>query len=329
MKKWLGVVGIVVLFLTSASCSAGLFGRDRGAGSDDADYSVAQGSNVPGALRGRRWILHIPTGLDQTRPAPLLLVFHGGMGTGAKARKQTAFDPVADRKGFMVVYPDAAVDSWNDGRKTTRSSTDDVAFVAALIDYLVANYNVDRQRVYATGASNGGMMTQRLACDLADRIAAFAPVVANMPVPLLENCHPSRPVPILAIYGGSDPLMPPGGGEIRKGRRSGKGGTVISARKSIAFWADTAGCSTQPQRERLPDVDPDDGTRVDRVLYRGCRNGVSVEALDVEGGGHAWPGSETKGFIARRLMGVASRDIHGSEVIWQFLSRFRLGGQAK
>lgn len=271
--------------------------------------------------RQREYLLYTPHRYTGDQAMPLLLVLHGGHGDPRRTAGRTGFQPLADRDGFLVLYPKAAAEQWNDGRRTTASDVDDVGFLGALIDHVGEVRNVDDRRIYVTGLSNGGIMTQRLACESPDRFAAFASVIANLPVSLQESCQPQGPVPMLMMNGTADPLMPWRGGEIRKGRRIGRGGTVLSAEDSFSFWAGQNGCGTRGVTARLPDESPDDGTRVDRVDYSGCRAGSAVVLYTVEGGGHTWPGSTSRPALAR-FSGKTSQDIKASEVIWAFFERF-------
>jgi polyhydroxybutyrate depolymerase len=162
--------------------------------------------NVAGLKR--TYLIHIPSGYTIMKSMPLLIVLHGGGGTGRNMVKLTLgeFDRISDESGFVVVYPDGIDKHWNDGRssETTRSrinqgNIDDVGFIAALIDHLIKEMNTDPKRVYVTGMSNGAIMSYRLACELAGKITAIAPVAGNIPQDLLLACSPLKPVSVLAI----------------------------------------------------------------------------------------------------------------------------------
>jgi polyhydroxybutyrate depolymerase len=272
----------------------------------------------------RTFQFYTPRGYDADQAAPLVLVFHGGFGEGLQVARRLGFAPVADREGFLVIYPDALEDHWNDGRESTGDGPDDVAFVRALIDYAAKQRNVDLDRVYATGLSNGGYFTQRLACELDGEIAAFAPVMATMPVPLRRACRPGRPVPMLMISGVDDPLVPYGGGVLRRGKAlGGRGGEVIAVPDAAAYWADNNGCARDPEQAMLPDRDPGDGTRVRVTRYEDCEAGAAVRLYAVEGGGHTWPGARERKRI-RHIVGATSYDIDASEIIWEFFEAQRL-----
>jgi len=291
--------------------------------SDQVEGTQIQGQLFHDGLK-RTYLLYVPATLDQSKAAPLVMVFHGGFGSGSRIARHIGMNRVADREKFLVVYPDGVDSHWNDGRSTTASGADDVSFVLALIKHISAEYRIDQKRLYATGISNGGYLTQRLACELTDKIAAFAPVSSTMPVALHASCRPTKPVSMLMINGKDDPLVPWNGGELTSGKRmGGKGGVVISVPETFEFWRAHDGCSGEGVVTALPDTDPDDGTRVDESRYADCKLGSEVILLTIEGGGHTWPGSPEKPRMKKRT-GRTSYDINASQVIWNFFKQHHL-----
>ncbi|MFN0124957.1 MAG: alpha/beta hydrolase family esterase, partial [Blastocatellia bacterium] len=216
----------------------------------------------------RTFLMHLPTSPPKGKPLPLVIALHGGGGQGKGINKLTGLNELADRQNFIVVYPDGIDRNWNDGRSTVRrKDVDDVKFLGQLIEHLAKSYRVDRQRVYATGISNGGMMSLRLACELSDKIAAVASIAANLPAELQPRCRPARPVSVMMISGMDDPLMPFGGGDIATMGGRGMGGKVISAQETTDFWAKQNRTADKPVVTALHDVDPQDGTRVRRAVF--------------------------------------------------------------
>jgi polyhydroxybutyrate depolymerase len=272
----------------------------------------------------RLYYLHVPERLRSRADNALVLVFHGGRGSGADIARQTNLVGYADRYGFIAAFPNAADSAWNDGRSTTESSTDDVGFIVALAEHVSKSYRVDHRRVFVTGASNGGMFTLRLACDTSDRFAAFASVIANLPASYVSRCRPQSARPVLMINGTDDRLMKWHGGTIPSVPGIGRGGEVISTERTVQFWVTNNGCKASPSDEELSDQ-ADDGTRVVRHTYAECTSGEEVILYEVRGGGHGWPGGPSrKGALAARLSGKVSQNVSASEVIVEFFRRHGL-----
>ena len=262
----------------------------------------------------RSWLLHVPAAYSADRPTPVVLLLHGGGGRAASIERSTGgFSALADRHGFIAVYPESRRGHWDDGRETVTDHTDDVAFIGALLDALAAEYRVDARRIYAAGISNGGMMSMRLACELPARIAAIATVGANMPAALAATCRPGRAVPLVMFAGTADPLMPYAGGRVR-GR---VGGAVLSVPETAAFWARNNGGAVNPLTQTLADADPGDGTTTDLLDYPG-----KVALYRINDGGHTWPGGSQ--YLPVRLIGNVSRDFSANDVINAFFSRHAL-----
>jgi polyhydroxybutyrate depolymerase len=258
---------------------------------------------------GRSYFVFVPSRYRAGTPVPLVLVFHGAGGRGRRMAAHTGFSRLAEREGFVAVYPDGLGRRWNDGRGVAEGH-DDVWFVRALLDTLGGELSLDSARVYATGISNGAMFSYRLACDLPGVLAAIAPVAGAMPSAITEGCSNVKPVSVLAIQGTADPLLPYQGGT------AGSRGSVLSAGESIAFWARADGCgatpATAPGSDRVRD-----GTRVELTSYAGCRDGRSVALYTINGGGHTWPGGPAVG----PSVGRVSRELDATAVIWEFFAR--------
>jgi polyhydroxybutyrate depolymerase len=275
----------------------------------------------------RTYQLYVPHARDRAKPVPLVLVLHGGFGDGRGMEKlsQGGFDRLADRDHFVVVYPDGVERHWNDGRtgvsyRAHKEKIDDVGFVAALIDHLVRELNLDPTRVYAAGISNGALMSCRLAAELSDKIAAVALVTGSIPADMVARCLPPRPVPVLIVNGTKDPLLPWGGGEIRVGLfRTRRLGRVISTPDAVRHWVRHNGCADTPLITMEPDKDPSDGCRVRREVYPNGRDRSEVILYAIEGGGHTWPGGWQ--YAGEWLIGKTCRDLDANQVIWGFCQR--------
>lgn len=221
----------------------------------------------------------------------IIIAFHGSAGDGPRMAALTQFHTKS--QGYLTLYPTSS-GFWNDGRKETSHMADDVAFTDAMINYAVEKYGADRNRVYATGVSNGGMMTHRLACERTTSIRAFATVVANLPVAYINKCAPSGGVPIIMFNSTSDTLMKWDGGEIPslKLLGLGAGGIVTSTPTTYDFYARHNACSAAYSKDELPDRDTSDGTRVIKWDWNGCRSGSDVILYKIVGGAHGWLGSD-------------------------------------
>ena len=256
------------------------------------------------------WLVR-PEGIEKTKPAPLLMVLHGSAGSGEDMMTETqrGFERLADKEKFVVVYPDALERRWNDQGGTV----DDVGFLLAIVDKLVADGLVDKNRIYVAGISNGGMMAQRLACEQADRIAGIATVAGGLPEPLQATCKPARALPVLVIHGTEDPIVPWSGGAVAGFEDFGK---VLSARETAKFWAANNRCGDGGVIAAEPDRDPKDGTRVKMEVFASCPAGAAVKLAAVEGGGHTWPGGYQ--YLPERFIGRTSQDVDANMLIWDF-----------
>jgi polyhydroxybutyrate depolymerase len=273
---------------------------------------------------GRKRTLRVYVPPARGGPLPVVLVLHGGGGTGGGMEWLTrrGFNRIADRDGALIVYPDGIGHGWNDGRSARRSAAEaavnDLAFLRALPLELAALHPVDRTRLYVTGISNGGMMSYRLACDAAEVFAAAAAVAANMAVELAGACQPARPVPILIMSGVDDPIMPWKGGAIRVLWMT--RGTVLSAGESAARWLALDRCGAlEPQP--LIEADPADGT-VAAPRSAHCAQGSEVRLYEIRGGGHTWPKGEP--YLTTRLVGRVSQALDANETLWAFFRQHAL-----
>jgi polyhydroxybutyrate depolymerase len=255
-----------------------------------------------GAMRDA--LLYVPKGYDPSFPTPLILNFHPLLGTPEIERNLSGMNTLADRVGALVVYPRGINLAWNAGTCCTLDlkPRDDVGYVRSLLDVLGSNYRIDRRRIYATGMSNGSAFSFRLACELADLIAAFAPVAAPMMMSSLdsdkhpENCRPSRPTSIQFFVGTEDIMMrlfhPP----------------YEWARHDMDAWAQRERCARTPVF-----VEQKGDARFER--YPGCDGAADLQIVSIEGGGHTWPGGNpTLDFF----LGKTSRDINANDVMWTF-----------
>lgn len=280
-----------------------------------AHGSGAEASLEVGAMRRTYWIVN-PLPASATHLQPLVLLFHGGRGSGRQVADYTRFQALAERDAFLLVCPDGLAGHWNDGRGAViggrAPEADDVAYVGALLDHLERTAHVDPRRVYVAGISNGAMFAYRLAGQMAGRIAAFATVSGAIPEAIAPRYAPAVPVALLAFNGAADPLIPFKGGSVAM-----RGGRVLSAADSVARWVAADGCALQPVRVVLPHRYPRDPTTASVTTWSGGRHGTEVQHVVIEGGGHPWPG----GRPIQRLTGRGSGDVDATAMMWEFFRR--------
>ena len=284
--------------------------------------TLTKGSIAVGGLT-RTYRLYVPKEL--AKGAPLVLVMHGSGENGAEMRMETGygFERLADKHGFAVVYPNAYEGYWNGcgivgGGDAGGRETDDVGFMAALIDKLVAERGIDRTRVFATGSSRGGFMAFRLVLEAPSLFRAVAAVSASVPTPDNFKCKtPGHGTPSVMIMNGTDdPIVPFAGGDVNLFGLFLRNGTVRSSRQTGQYFADLNHIAGPPQTSLTPMAD---GIAVELVSWRN-RADIEVELVAVHGGGHGIPQPYRR---HPRLLGPSPREPNGPEVIWDFFARQR------
>lgn len=297
----LGVVGWL-----SATTPAAWAAERGGSVADQRQALVHDGTR-------RSFVLRLPgEPALRGRQVPLVLVLHGGGGNAENAERMTGFTEKAQREGFIVAYPEGSgrlrdkLLTWNAGHccgYAMERDADDVGFVRALIDRLVASYPVDPRRIYVTGMSNGGMMAHRLGRELSGRIAAIAPVVATV---FGDEKPPAHPVSALMINGMLDQSVPHEGGPPGGRFNTAWDGTPAKpALDQGGFWAEANGCAKHPARQ-------DNGPLV-RWQYA-CPAGKAVELYLLKDNGHAWPGGQR----GNARGDLPSSSMNATDVIWDF-----------
>ena len=206
--------------------------------------------------QARPYLVHVPKGYDPATPTPVVLALHSFATPAFLMPGFTGLNDTSERAGFVVVYPQGTGTPvrWNSGGFRGQTG-DDVGYIRSVIDDLSQVANVDPQRIYATGMSNGGMMCYRLAAELSDRIAAIAPVAGTMAQP---TASPVRPVSVIHFHGTADTLVPFDGPRPNSPAEM----TFKSVTESVQTWAALDGCPAEPQKVTLADIDPADDCTV-------------------------------------------------------------------
>ena len=261
----------------------------------------------------RTYALYRPTGWDKIKKMPLVLLLHGAGGDAEMMEQLTGFMAIAEREKFMLAYPEGMSQQWNDGRGRNEN-INDVEFIRALIGFLKNEYNIDSNKVYVAGMSNGGFMTMRLACELSDKIAAVAAVAATVDSALDSHCQTEKPMPVMLIIGDKDKLVPVNGGVVSRLPKS----VLLSHHSIVQNWVRRNGCNMQPVITTLPMV-KHDNTTATKTVYSGGRNNTEVISYVIGNGGHTWPGGYQ--YLPAMLVGKTTQDLNASEVIWEFFKR--------
>jgi polyhydroxybutyrate depolymerase len=276
----------------------------------------------------RSWLLYVPSTYDASKPTPLVVHLHGRFANAFSQAIASDFNTLAEREGIIVLYPNAlnsdddeSQTEWNYGRDIPTYPVvpqNDEAFIKALINDVDASLNIDRNRLYVTGLSNGGLMTQRLACTEDQTFAAFATVAASAPHGLTTLCDDSAHVPVLFYTGTEDSMWTGATSQTATGTEF---YIVAPMDAAAAFWASHNECSQSFQSADLPNTDPDSSVRL--MVFDNCPNDAAVVIFAVLGGGHIWHGVREY----ETQMGEINMDYNASEVIWQFFSQYTLEGR--
>lgn len=255
--------------------------------------------------QARNFRVFVPPTLDQSRPAPVVLVLHGGGNSIDDMVKATGFDRQAGDGDFIAVYPAGLGRVWNAGTccgGAPSRKVDDVAFLTKVLDQVEADHKVDPARVFVTGVSNGAMMAYRFACERADRITGVGSVAGAV---VVDPCQPSRPVSVIEIHGTEDPLVPYDGGVVALPQVQGtpEAGPYTATPAMIQTWTKLDACPAPTPAKMAAPVTTD--------LWVGCANGSSVSLVTVQGGGHVWFGAD---------LGPADGAVDATSTIWRFFA---------
>lgn len=241
----------------------------------------------------REYLVRLPAS-SSSAPQPLVVDFHGAGSDMQQQAFYSGFDPIADREGFVVATPNGI----EAARRLWRFlGPEDLAFATALVDQLVTDACVDRERVFAAGISSGAAMSASLACRASEVFHGFGLVAADFYQPAL--CDRATPRPMVIFHGTDDSVVPYDGGAVN----TVDGFTTEPAEEIAADWAAHHGCDPEPTETSV-------GTDVIRIEWTGCAAPIVFHR--VVGGGHTWPGAEIDVF----WLGATTDQIDASELIW-------------
>ena len=330
MKKTVWGLGLVMALAWGAVSAQTLSLRERlqkpSAPAAAADAPLTAGTHtlqVSAVGQERKVVVHVPASYDASRPMPLVLALHGGGGWAEFMADDERYGLIskADSAGFVVAFvngyskfPGGRFATWNAGGccgDARDKNVDDVGLLRAVVARLKTQLNVDAARVYATGMSNGGMMSHRLACDAADVFAAIASVAGT---DATANCTPARPIAVLHIHAKDDDhVLFNGGAGPNAFRDESKVMNFVSVPETIARWTQRDQCTGTAQR-----VLNTTGAYCERTT--GCAGDAQVQMCVTELGGHSWPGAQK----VRRGKEAASQALSANDVIWDFFKAHSL-----
>jgi len=305
MSRTIKALLISVSALSLALLSGNVTYSDKGC----KDLTGESGSFLKMITSGgieRSYMLYVPSKYKHNRRTPMVFNFHGGGGQAGGHFGYSELWAMADRYHFILVTPDGYGNYWNAGQccgAASAEEVDDVGFVSDLIDEIMKDYCVDPYRIFATGFSNGGALSNRLACDLSDRIAAIAPIASWDSTNI---CIPSRPVPMIAFHGTDDLVV-----------------NYLGGLYAVTSWAARNGCSDETEiYYQKGDVTCE--------AYKGCAENATVVFCTIDGGGHNWPGALDLYAIdpvKYYYFGYTTQDIDASAAMWKFFAHHSMFGR--
>lgn len=278
IKHSLLVMSVFLLLLNTTSCSRAPASIPPG----DSEHELTVDDLE------RSYLLHIPPGLDKSKPVPVVFAFHEHFDNASVMQQMTGFNAISDKGGFLVVYPEGIGSSWNVGRccgAAVTKNVDETAFVQKILKELRKVAKIDTKRIYAAGFSNGGALAYRFACEMSDTFAAIASIGGTL---LSESCQPSQPVSVMDVHGLNDDLaLYEGGGDL----------DIPPVEELFHTWAQLNDCADPPQikKEEI----------ITHTSYASCKAGTVVELYAIEGGQHVWPTKEV---------------LDTSQIIWDFFA---------
>ena len=278
-------------------------------GAEDKMDPIKNIINIDG--KTREYYISLPK--NTSKPVPLIINFHGFLDRAINQREFSQMDNYAHQNGIGVIYPEGVKRSWNVG-KAILNDENDIGFVNALIDSVSSNYNIDSNRIYACGFSNGGTFSYELMCSLSNKIAAFGSVGGNFSINENRLCNIDREIPLIHIHGTKDRLQ----------KYNNSDGDFLSTVESVNYWAKYNQLDIKVV-ENMEDIHKKDGTTVEKHTYSKNNSNTQVIHFKVVKGGHLWLGSPIADWLTLRLFfGKNNHEINSSKEIVDFFLKYKL-----
>ncbi len=291
-----GIFSLILMVLFSAilhSC----FKKDEDISNPGAISLVYDGLT-------REYLIHIPVAYDGSTAVPIMFNFHGYGGSATDHQNSADMRGLSESENFILVYPQGALlngfPHWNAGLDSpeNKSTVDDFGFFEAMLDDIGNNYNIDLDRVYVCGYSNGGFFSYSLACYHSNKIAALGSVSGTMMDETKNNCEPIHPTAMINLHGTSDNVVPYGGGE-----------GLSSIDNVLTYWINYNHTDQSP----IVSSDEHNGTTIEHYAYINGDSSVSVEHYKIIGGDHVW-------------FDISFKGANTNQLIWDFVSKYDQNG---
>jgi polyhydroxybutyrate depolymerase len=244
------------------------------------------------------------------------MALHGRPDNGYGFAFLSDMNQVAQTENFIVVYPDGYDEEWNYATGISGypdPGTDDVQFLKDVLDDVGQTFNIDRERLYLMGFSNGGFMTQRVACEAPDTFAAFGIIGATLQVGFEEFCDGKPAVPMIFMHGTEDPSVA-WDGITWQGQQ-----LTRSITDTLTYWAIHDDCAAEDsQVVDVPGTSTE--TSIRRFEFRGCADGTQIDFYAITGGGHTIPGVPDR--LPAAQFGLTTTNIYAPQVLWDFFSQY-------
>lgn len=258
----------------------------------------------------RFYDIHLPPSYQPGNSLPVVIDLHYLGGDARDEDTLTQFNPIADTADFIVCHPWGQGTNWNAGFASPYwTGPGDTLFISQMIDSLVSKWSINRRRVYVVGMGQGGVMANRIGCELDRKVAAIASVGGAMADSAMFYCNSNRPMPVMLVNGTADSVI---------NYYTGSPGFWQPIDSLVQFWVQRNSCNPSPVTGTMPDV-VSEGSTIETERWS-CQDSSEVLLYRVVNGGFAWPGATD----SLPNSGIINQDINCAEEVWKFFKQFEL-----